>query len=306
MKRVIALLLALSLVFAFAACKKTDKEDETKAPETEIVTNEDGEEVVVPAEDETEAEEVTNEDGEAVTDAEEATEAEAATKADGKPDTNKPDANKPAAQKGLNSTNPAEVAKFYVAARNKSMSPAPKGHQKMVLAGELAADGGVVGTLLPKVKPIINDALSNNSVETNFIPAGGYSDLKGSDITSCSAKVQGNYTIVNIKLKNQVDGSNGNKTNGGAVSRGIGTLGSIDEALNELKGIELKSGRETVKLTYTDAYFKAKIDNNTGKIVGGTYHYLVKLSISQCKIKLGPVGVSVNDLKANIDYTINI
>ena len=111
MKRILALILALSLVFAFAACKKTDKENESTAPETEIVTNADGEEVVVPVEDETDAEEATNADGEVVTDAEEATKAEAQTDASGKPAA-KPEANKPEANKPAGKMDAAALANF--------------------------------------------------------------------------------------------------------------------------------------------------------------------------------------------------
>lgn len=306
MKKVIALLLALVMVLSFAACKKADETKPTDDKGNTVAAGEAIEENVVPEDDKAEpsSEDVTDDKGEVATNSED----EKATTPDGKPDNNKKPDNgkKPVAQSGLNSTNAAEVAAFYVKARNASLAKPPKGKQVMKLDGKLSADGGLVGTVLPIAQPIINSALSKNSVETNFIPAGGYSPLKGSDITSCSAKVSGNYTIVNVKLHDQTDGSNGNKTNGGSVARGIGTLGSIDEALHELNGIELSKGRENVKLTYTNAYFQAKVDNSTGKIVGGTWHYLVKINISSAELNVKGMKLKLNNLRGAVDYTVTI
>ena len=304
MKKALALVLALCMVFAFTACKSEDKEEETTVQSneeviTEVVTNEDGEAVNVVVEDET------NDETEK---AEDAQQTESSNDKESKPaaSNNKAPANsnKPAAQKGLNSTNPADVAAFYVKARNASMSNAPKGNQVMKLAGKIEGEGGI-GKLLEIGQGIIDKALANNSVPTDFIPAGGYSDLRASDIKSCSAKVQGNYTVVTVTLKDQTDGPNGNKTNGGAVSRGIGTLGSIDEALKELGGAQITEGRDKLTLTYTDAHFTVKIDNNTGRIVSGTWHYLVKINISEAKIKLG-LSLPVKGLRAGVDYTVTI
>ena len=303
LKRALALILALCMVFALTACKSKDKEEETTVQSneevlTEVVTNEEGETVNVPVEDESKDE----------TTVEDAQQAENTDKNESKPavSNNKAPANtnKTAAQKGLNSTNPAEVAAFYVKARNASMSNAPKGNQVMKLSGKIEGEGGI-GKLLEIGQGIIDKALANNSVPTDFIPAGGYSDLRASDITSCSAKVQGNYTVVTVHLKDQTDGPNGNKTNGGAVSRGIGTLGSIDEALKELGGAQITEGRDKLTLTYTDAHFTVKIDNNSGRIVSGTWHYLVKINISEAKIKLG-LSLPVKGLRAGVDYTVTI
>ena len=97
----------------------------------------------------------------------------------------------------------------------------------------------------------------------------------------------------------QVDGPD---KSSGPVERGISTLGSIDSALGEL-GAEITEGRNTVSLTYTDAYLTAKIKD--GKIIGGTWHYLVKIFVGNAKGKLG-ISITLKNLKAAVDYKVVI
>ena len=131
-------------------------------------------------------------------------------------------------------------------------------------------------------------------------------DLKASDVKSAKAIVSadGKYTDYIIYVKDQTDGPNGDSHNGGPVACGVGTLGSIDEALNQL-GAEFKSGKENVKLTYTNAYIFARVDNSTGKIINGTYHYLVKINISEAELKLG-ISAKVKNMYGEVDYFVRI
>ncbi len=169
------------------------------------------------------------------------------------------------------------------------------------------ASSGGLGSALKFVQPVINSALDKNSTETDWIPAGSHADIKASDVKTASAKVNGNYTEVTMTFKEQTDGSDGDSKNGGPVARGVGTLGSIDGALADLNA-EFKSGKENVKLTYTDAKLTCKIDNNTGKIVSGTWHYLVKINISsaELKFKVLPGAINVTNLKGAVDYKVVI
>ena len=108
-----------------------------------------------------------------------------------------------------------------------------------------------------------------------------------------------------MTFKEQTDGSDGDSKNGGPVARGVGTLGSIDGALKDL-GAEIKSGRENVKLTYVNAKLNCKIDNNTGKIVSGTWSYTVQIRISDATISFKGLSGSVKNLYAEVNYKVVI
>lgn len=300
MKRILALIMVLAMVFAFAACKGKDNGTDTTDSSSaggEVITNDNGE--TVPA-DASAADESTEAGSGDVT-------GETATDASGNVVTTKAAQNgnqggsTPAAAKTV-----AEIVADYVKAR-KATNPAPAGKQTMVLGnnGKITGDGAT-GTLFKAASPIVNKVLQNNSTTTDYVPASSHADLKASDVKSAKAIVSadGKYTDYIIYVKDQTDGPNGDSHNGGPVARGVGTLGSIDEALNQL-GAEFKSGKENVKLTYTNAYIFARVDNGTGKIINGTYHYLVKISISQAELKLG-ISANVKNMYGEVDYTVKI
>ena len=285
MKRILALIMVLAMVFAFAACKSKDDGATTTDPSSaggEVIDNGEGSTPVdASAADSTEA---------GSNDA-----SEVSTDASGKP------VETPAAAKTV-----AEIVADYVKAR-KATKPAPAGKQTMALGnnGKITGDGGL-GGLLKVASPIINSVLKKNSTDTDYVPASSHADLKASDVKSAKAIVSadGKYTDYIIYVKDQTDGPNGDSHNGGPVARGVGTLGSIDEALNQL-GAEFKSGKENVKLTYTNAYIFARVDNSTGKIINGTYHYLVKINISEAELKLG-ISAKVKNMYGEVDYFVRI
>lgn len=307
MKKILALILALAMVFAFAACKSDDKDDPTT---TEPAGAVDGDTDVAPVDGSEDSSDATAVSGDASTEAQttpdgSVVEPSNAGTQQGGTQQGGTQQGGTATTKGLNSTDPATVAAFYCKAR-KATNPVPKGQQTLKLSGEITADGGL-GGVLKFVQPVINGALNKNSTETDWIPAGSHADIKASDVKTASAKVNGNYTEVTMTFKEQTDGSDGDSKNGGPVARGVGTLGSIDGALADLNA-EFKSGKENVKLTYTDAKLTCKIDNNTGKIVSGTWHYLVKINISsaELKFKVLPGAINVTNLKGAVDYKVVI
>ena len=148
MKKLLAILLTLSLVFAFAACgAKTVDEPDTTEPEsiaeTEAPATEEEAEAATEAEAAaTEAEAAEEETEAAATEAEAAATEEDATEA----------------EEEFNSTDPAEVVAFYNAAR-KATDPAPKGNQTMGLVGAITADGAI-GAFEKPLTSAANSALS--------------------------------------------------------------------------------------------------------------------------------------------------
>ena len=300
MKRTLALIMVLAMVFAFAACKGKDDGATTTDPSSaggEVIDNGDGSTVPADA-SAADSTDVSNDASEVSTDAS-GKPVEAPSQAGSQGGSQ--GGNTPAAAKTV-----AEIVADYVKAR-KATKPAPAGKQTMVLGnnGKITGDGGL-GGLLKVASPIINNVLKKNSTDTDYVPASSHADLKASDVKSAKAIVSadGKYTDYIIYVKDQTDGPNGDSHNGGPVARGVGTLGSIDEALNQL-GAEFKSGKENVKLTYTNAYIFARVDNSTGKIINGTYHYLVKINISEAELKLG-ISAKVKNMYGEVDYTVKI
>lgn len=301
MKRILALIMVLAMVFAFAACKGKDDGATTTDPSSaggEVIDNGDGSTVPADASAADSTEAGSNDASEVSTDASgKPVEAPSQAGSQGGSQGGKT----PAAAKTV-----AEIVDDYVNAR-KATKPAPAGKQTMVLGnnGKITGDGAT-GALFKVASPIINKVLQNNSTTTDYVPASSHANLKESDVKSAKAIVSadGKYTDYIIYVKDQTDGPNGDSHNGGPVARGVGTLGSIDEALNQL-GAEFKSGKENVKLTYTNAYIFARVDNSTRKIINGTYHYLVKISISEAELKLG-ISAKVKNMYGEVDYTVKI
>lgn len=306
MKRILALVMVLAMVFAFAACKndKTPDADESTNANGEVIDTDgdddanapvDGDDASTPADESTEA----NGDAEPSTDAN--GNAVETNKADGSATPNKPS--------GSQSTTltTAEIVANYVKAR-KATKPAPAGKQTMELGngGKINGDG-MTGFLFSAASGIINNVLKDNSTATDYIPAASHADLKASDCKSAKCKVSadGKYTDYIIYLKEQTDGATGDSHNGGPVARGVGTLGNIDEALNQLNA-SFSSGKENVKLTYANAYIKARVDNKTGMIVNGSYYYLVKINISEAKITMVGISASVKNMYGEVVFNVTV
>ena len=193
-----------------------------------------------------------------------------------------------------------EIVSLYNAAHEVTR-PAPKGHSIMELDGAITGDGAL-GGVLKVASPIIQNTLENNSVETDYIPGKGR--LWTEDAVSAVSVSRGGITEITIHLKEQTDGPEADAHTAGPVARGIGTLGNVNNAIESL-GATLYSGKETIKLTYKDAYIKCRIDNSTGKIIGGTWHYAVHVYVGEAEVKLG-LKFTVKNLKGIVDYTVTI
>ncbi len=297
MKKILAILLAASMLFAFAACGG-NTEDETTVPETT-------EDIFADLEaDLTEA--ATDAPAVDATDAPAVDATEAASEAVSE-DASAADASAVettvAESKGLNSTNIEEVVAYYNAAVVKTDEAGPTaGQSTMKLDAEITGDG-VLGAVLGVAQPIIEDTLAKNSTPTDDIPGRG--TLKASDVVKAVATSKNGKTTIAIQLKEQVDGPDApNGTDTGAVARGIGTLGNIDGALEAL-GATISEGRETVKLTYRDASIKCVIDEETGKITSGTWKHKIDVDIKDAKLNL-VVNINAKNLHTVIAYEVVI
>lgn len=203
----------------------------------------------------------------------------------------------------LTSTDAARIADYYNKAASKTKNSAPYGTQTMSLSQPISGDGAI-GAVLKILEPAVQGALEKNSISTSWIPGASKGDLLASDIKNATSVSKNGKTELTIFLKDQVDGPDCDGNTAGPVARGIGTLGSIDGALSEL-GAQIISGRDSITLTYTDAYIKCVIDESTGKIVSGTWFYTVEMYIKDAQVNLG-INVILKNLSATIDYKVVI
>ncbi len=302
MKRILALIMVLAMVFAFAACK--DDGATTTDPSSaggEVIDNGEGSTPVdASAADNTEA--GSNDASEVSTDAS-GKPVEAPSQAAGSQGGSHGGAQTGNTEKGLNSTDAKAVVAFYNKAVKASVKNPPKGKQTMKLE-KLEGTGGL-GKILGSFEGIAKKALEKNSTDTNYIPAGDHGDVLPTDVKNAKATNDGKYTTVSFDVNPQTDGPKESSSKG-PVGRSIGTLGNVQNALDQLPGVSVTSGIENIKLTYDHAYVTVKIDNNTGKIVSGTWHYKVNVNVNNLGVKVIGIPASVDTLHGIVDYTVKI
>lgn len=304
MKRILALIMVLAMVFAFAACKSKDDGATTTDPSSaggEVIDNGDGSTVPADASaaDSTDA---SNDASEVSTDAS-GKPVEAPSQAAGSQGGSQGGSQTGNTEKGLNSTDAKAVVAFYNKAVKASVKNPPKGKQTMKLE-KLEGTGGL-GKILGSFEGIAKKALEKNSTDTNYIPAGDHGDVLPTDVKNAKATNDGKYTTVSFDVKPQTDGPKESSSKG-PVGRSIGTLGNVQNALDQLPGVSVTSGIENIKLTYDHAYVTVKIDNNTGKIVSGTWHYKVNVNVNNLGVKVIGIPASVDTLHGIVDYTVKI
>lgn len=300
MKRILAIIMVLAMVFAFAACKPKDDGKDTTTPGVsgDAVTNDNNES------DPADASEADASEAES-TDA-----AEVSTDASGKPvETTAQNGSQGGAQtdnkNGLNSTDAKAVVDFYNKAVKASVKNPPKGKQTMKLE-KLHATGGFVAKIIASFESIAKKALEKNSTETTWIPAGDHGDVNyKTDVKNAKATSDGKYTTIYFDVNPQTDGPKESSSKG-SVGRSIGTLGNVQNAIDELPGISIEDGINNIKLTYDHAYVTVKIDNSTKKIVSGTWHYKVNVNANNLKVKVGLISSPIDTLTGIVDYTVKI
>lgn len=266
MKKLIAILLAFSMLFAFAACKDntSDETVTTTSSTVEIVeTTSQPEETsaVVPSENTDVTEEST-------------TAAETTTV--------------PVSDDPSEWTN-EEIIEFYKAAATKT-HPHVQHHQTMTL-DELVVgeEGGMLSFFLNIAKPAINSVLEKNSATFDGI-TGGYQNLAVSDAKTIKAYKSGGYTVIEMTLKEQNDGKHGHNMSG-TVGHAITVLGDVSVAVAEFPQFKIDTDNADIKIKYHDAFVKVKINSN-GIIEKGTWEYIAGVDIKN-------LGLNFKDAKTN-------
>ena len=305
MKRILALIMVLAMVFAFAACKGKDDGATTTDPSSaggEVIDNGDGSTPVdASAADSTD---VSGDASEVSTDAS-GKPIEAPSQAAGSQGGSQGGAQTGNTEKGLNSTDAKAVVDFYNKAVNATVKNPPKGKQTMKLE-KLHATGGFVAKIIATFESTAKKALEKNSTETTWIPAGDHGDVNyKTDVKNAKATSDGKYTTIYFDVNPQTDGPNESSSKG-PVGRSIGTLGSVQTAIDALKVVKIKDGLNNIKLTYDHAYVTVKVDNSTKKIVSGTWHYKVNVNANNLEVSLFGVPSPIDTLTGIVDYTVKI
>lgn len=293
MKKLVALCLAALMVLAFAACGA--KEPEAAEPEvTEAVIEG---ETIDAGEPETEAvTEAAAEDATETAPEETAAAAEEAEETEAPAEETTEEANKTPETK-------EEIVEFYKAAAAASDKAGVKTSNMMKLE-DLNGGSGAAGAFLNLLEPIIKSALEKNSSTDTHI-TGGYQNLTADDVASATATDDGKYTTVTINLKEQTDGMQG-KSKEGHVGHGVSVLDGMQQALDQLNGLDVDASGGTLAIRYNNAQIKVKIDNATGKIVSGTWSYKANATIDNVKAKIGIISTTLKGASAIISQTITM
>lgn len=278
MKKIIALATVFALIFTFAACKKDDKKEQPSRnmAQQEVVVHEN----------------VTDASGEIVTDAhgEAVTVTEIHTELITEPQSL--------------SANPEEwtieeIVAYYKSSALKSHETA-KSTQTMTLTEMVVNNGD--GTLAKAVEfatPFMTDALENNSTEFDGI-TGGFNNLVVSDVQSARAYKSGNYTVIEMTMKEQTDGLHGD-TYSGTVGHAISVVGDISVVQEELPMFDIGFEDAEFSMHYTNPVLKVKI-NEDGIIEKGTWSYTVEINIKNLKVEF----ITVDTGYGKVDYEITV
>lgn len=273
MKKFFAFLTAAIMVFSFASCNKKD-EIPDNIPETKSYS--DPETTVALSSDSTETTNAEND--------EKTTEAEESTSA---------------LIDDPSQWTDEEIINFYKKAAEKS-NPKAKSTQVMVLNELIINDGdGALGFFIKILEPAIASVIEKNALNFDGI-TGGFTNLNISDAKSIKAYKSGNYTVVEMTMKNQTDGIHANEYEG-SVGHAITVLGDISKVLAEFPQFKVDVENADIKVNYVNATVKVKINEN-GIIEKGTWKYTCDPEIKHLDIS----GIMIDKADAKIDYIITV
>ena len=192
-----------------------------------------------------------------------------------------------------------EIVDFYKKAAAKS-NPSAKSSQVMVLNKLIINNGeGALGFFTKILEPAIRSVVKKNALEFDGI-TGGFHNLAVSDTKSVKAYKSGEYTVVEMTLKNQTDDIHANEYEG-TVGHAITVLGDISKVIAEFPQFDVDLSKADIAVNYVNASLKVKINKN-GIIEKGTWQYTCDPDISNVSIS----GIMVKTADAEIDYIITV
>ena len=204
-------------------------------------------------------------------------------------------------KKASSSTTKATNSKSDIVAKYISAAKATDKSVKVTTAKTLSKiDGGegLVGAFVSAIEPVAKDALAKNSgVESGV--RGNPDLIKVSDIKSATIKNDGTYTTIKLVVNDYTAKATGRK-NEGSVGHVVGVLDTLNEAIDQI-GLTVADA-SNVRLIYNNAYVQAKINNKTNKIVSATWEYDVNVDIPNNKIKFSVFSITLKNASVVIHY----
>lgn len=283
MKKLLAILTVFAMLFSFVACNKdtnnTDPTNEAVTDSSETVTDEQAKDITVGSTDES----VSATEGiTGVTDTTEVT---------------------------VPLTDPStwtkeQIVEYYKNAAINSKSQ--KSVEKKVLSSMVVNDGdGFIGKMVEMITPFLISALEDSQVEFDGI-TGGYEDLVPEDVQSAKAYKSGNYIVVEMTMKEQVDGAHGDRY-GGTVGHAISVVGDLAVVQEALPNFEIGLDKADLKLHYRKPVLKVKI-NKDGVIEKGTWSYVIYITAANLYVgaRRLPLSATIKSAHGTVDYIITV
>ena len=299
MKKIIAILLVLSMMFVFVACGGNNDDTPTTDVNTENTTEDQavnsGDVDVEPSTDENVSEESSSDDEPS---SDENNEEPSTDKTEDKNDKE----DESTTEKEEIPADPAKWSKEQIVECYKQAAikthPTVKSSQTMELRKLVVNDGdGALNFFLNMIKPAISTVIKNNSTTYNGL-TGGFTKLQPSDVKTAKAYKQGNYTVVELYMVEQTDGMYGD-AQGGTVGHAINVLGNIATAVEQFPQFDIKYKEADIKVHYAEPTVKVKI-NEKGIIEKGIWSYNSVIAIRHLEIS----GIMINKADAEIKYVI--
>ena len=198
-----------------------------------------------------------------------------------------------------------EIVAFYKAAAIKSKTKVKSTEYKN-LAEMVVNDGdGVLGTLVEWATPFLVSALEDSQVEFDGI-TGGYEDLDASDAANIKAYKSGEYTVIEMTMKEQTDGIHADRYSG-TVGHAISVVGDISSVEEALPMFEIGFEQADIKLRYSEPKVRVKI-NKDGIIEKGTWSYRINVTVANLRVDAVrlPIGATVDTAHGTVDYIITV
>lgn len=281
MKKTLALLTALTILFSFTACGEKTEEKSTTTPDSTSYSQ-------------TPEADIAEETTEALI-----SESTVVETSDISTGTTNETSTAIQASADPSQWSKEEIVDFYKNAATKS-NPNAKSSQVMVLNKLIINNGeGALGFFTKILEPAIRSVVKKNALEFDGI-TGGFRALSVNDTKSVKAYKSGEYTVVEMTLKNQTDDIHANEYEG-TVGHGISVLGDISKVIAEFPQFDVDLSNAKIDIHYVNASLKVKI-NKDGIIEKGTWQYTCDPDISNVKIS----GINVHTAEAEIDYIITV
>lgn len=153
-----------------------------------------------------------------------------------------------------------EIVDFYKKAAAKS-NPTAKSSQVMVLNKLIINNGeGALGFFTKILEPAIRSVVKKNALEFDGI-TGGFHNLSVNDAKSIKAYKSGEYTVVEMTMKNQTDDIHANEYEG-TVGHAITVLGDISRVIAEFPQFDVDLSNAKIDIHYVNATVKVKINKD--------------------------------------------